>query len=206
MATKMHDKRDDIISEFIRNLPFEGWNERNLLTSAKNINIDAGELKMLFPGDLEEFTIYFAETAEELFKKRAKENINEEDGLKKKAKELMILKLRVYHEIFGDKEGFKKFISYFFNPMNVASGLKGIYSFANDSWYLMGDKSTDFSFYTKRVSFGSIYSKAAIYAINDDSENLQDTEKFIERRIDDLMKLGKLKQKFNNLAKKFNIG
>lgn len=205
MATRMHNKRDDIISEFIRNLPFEGWNENNLSISASNINIDAGELKMLFPGGLEEFTSYFTETTEQVFKKRVKEAIKKVEGLKKKAKELMILKLRVYHEVFGDKEGFKKFISYFFNPLNAAAGLKGVYNFASDSWYLMGDSATDFSYYTKRVSFGGIYTKAAIYAINDESENLEDTEKFIERRIDDLMKFGKLKQKFNSLTNKLNF-
>ena len=201
----MDENKQKLLRQFLESLLFEGWTESNLKNSAAELKFPEGYLNVLFSGGLAEFTLYFANLVEEEYKKRAVEVVSADAKLKQKATGLMMLKLRLYQEKLITHEGFKKFISYFFNPANMLSGLMGVYNFADDSWHLLSDKSTDFSFYTKRLSFGAIYAKAAIYALNDESENLENTEKFIERRIDELMKFGKLKQKFNNLTEKLGL-
>lgn len=199
----MDKEKSLLLDKFIENCPFDGWSDRCLSNSAQQLSFEKNYEKVLFPNGVDDLTIYFADKVEAEFLKQGAEVLSKQLKHREKAKELMILKLRMYQRKLKTAEGFKKFVSYFFNPFNAFVGLKGVYNFADDSWNLMNDKSEGVTFYTKRLSFGGIYAKAVIYAINDESDNLIETERFIERKIDDLMKINKIKLKFNELVAKF---
>ncbi|HCR86109.1 MAG TPA: COQ9 family protein [Alphaproteobacteria bacterium] len=199
------DKKDKLLEKFIENCVFDGWNDECLKSSARQLGFENNYEKMLFPQGIRDLTLYFADATEKKFLADARDILSNQLKHKDKAKALMIHKLRLYRQNLKSAEGFKKFASYFFTPANALTGLKGVYNFADDSWKLMNDNSQGFSFYTKRISFGAIYSKAVLHVINDESDNLVDTENFIERKIDDLMKINKIKLKFNELLGKFKL-
>ena len=56
-----------------------------------------------------------------------------------------------------------------------------------------GDTSTDFNFYTKRATLAGVYSSTLLYWLNDRSPGAEQTWSFLDRRIDDVMKIEKLK-------------
>ena len=60
-------------------------------------------------------------------------------------------------------------------------------------WYAAGDTSTDFNFYTKRATLAGVYSSTLLYWLNDRSPGGEATWGFLDRRIDDVMKIEKLK-------------
>ena len=60
-------------------------------------------------------------------------------------------------------------------------------------WYAAGDTSTDFNFYTKRATLAGVYSSTLLYWLNDRSPGSEATWGFLDRRIDDVMKIEKLK-------------
>ena len=53
--------------------------------------------------------------------------------------------------------------------------------------------STDFSYYTKRGLLTAIYSATLLYWLSDNSKDSEDTWSFLERRIEDVMKIPKVK-------------
>jgi ubiquinone biosynthesis protein COQ9 len=196
----MEKSKEQFLLQFLKNTAFDGWGEGNFHKTAKQLNFENNFEDILFSGGVEELTLYFAELVQNKFKLNAENIVATKEKLQVKAKKLMIEKIRLYISEIGSLEGFKAFVSYFFKPASIFTGAKGVYNFASESWYLLNDKSTDFSYYTKRISFSGIYAKAVIYAVNDTSENLQHTELFIERKIDDLMKLNKIKFKIRDLT------
>ena len=72
--------------------------------------------------------------------------------------------------------------------------LRGTYS-VRDLWAKkdLGDTSTDFNFYTKRATLAGVYSSTLLYWLNDRSPGSEATWGFLDRRIDDVMKIEKLK-------------
>ena len=62
-------------------------------------------------------------------------------------------------------------------------------------WYAAGDTSTDFNFYTKRATLAGVYSSTLLYWLNDRSPGSEATWGFLDRRIDDVMRIEKLKSR-----------
>ena len=60
-------------------------------------------------------------------------------------------------------------------------------------WRAAGDKSVDIAWYTKRATLGTIYAATLMAWMDDDSDGFADTRAFLDRRIDDVMNVEKLK-------------
>ena len=63
-----------------------------------------------------------------------------------------------------------------------------IYNIANDMWYLAGDQSSDYNFYTKRIILSGILSKLYFKIL---SLNNYDEEKLVEDIKTEIKKVGK---------------
>jgi ubiquinone biosynthesis protein COQ9 len=70
-------------------------------------------------------------------------------------------------------------------PNNLSISLQELASLCDDIWFLSGDKSVDFSWYTKRASVSTIYAAAELFMTTDKSEGFQDTKAFLGRRFED---------------------
>ena len=72
---------------------------------------------------------------------------------------------------------------------------KTLFQIADEIWFLSGDKSTDYNYYTKRFLLMKIYALTFSFFIFDRSDNFQNTKKFLEKQIELVLGFGKLKQK-----------
>ena len=66
---------------------------------------------------------------------------------------------------------------------------------------MIGDKSTDFSFYTKRFSLAAVYSSTLLFWLNDTSSDQEETSFFLDRRLNDISKIPNLKKPFSFIKK-----
>jgi len=78
-----------------------------------------------------------------------------------------------------------------------------LYKTSDHIWKLIGDKSTDYNFYTKRALLASIYSLAVIIWINDKSNNLDKTFNFLDKSIMNMNLVSNIKQKLKETVSKF---
>lgn len=53
----------------------------------------------------------------------------------------------------------------------------------DDIWYLAGDRSADFNWYTKRGFLAKLYGSTQLYMLRDQSPDFQDTWLFLDRRL-----------------------
>jgi len=195
--TKKVEIKANILKNFIENAPFDGWNENNIASTIKAEGLEEGYAEVLFPEGIRSLNNDIAKQCASLVNKQIK-GLNLK-GLRvpEKVEKLCHLKILTYHEIFGgNKEALKKYFASSLNPNNTLNSFKYIFEFSSDVWNFLGDKSTDFSYYTKRLSLSKIYSEAALYSLSDESEGLELTAQFLKRTIDGLMKFHRLKQKF----------
>lgn len=77
-------------------------------------------------------------------------------------------------------------------PSNVPSTLRQIHSISDEVWFQAGDKAVDFSWYTKRAIVSKIYVATELYMLQDSSENHEATWEFLDRRIENVLAMGKV--------------
>jgi len=93
----------------------------------------------------------------------------------------------------GQREAVRRALALLSLPFNAGLALKLLYKTVDAMWYAAGDTSTDFNFYTKRATLAGVYSSTLLYWLNDRSPGSEATWGFLDRRIDDVMKIEKLK-------------
>ena len=70
-----------------------------------------------------------------------------------------------------------------------------LYNMASDMWYMVGDKSTDYNFYTKRIILCGILSKLYLKILTDNNYSEEKLNKDIENEIINVGKFNKIKSK-----------
>lgn len=81
-------------------------------------------------------------------------------------------------------------------PANVLTGPKGLWAAADAIWTALGDKSTDFNWYTKRTILSGVLGSTLAAWIGTDDEAQIDA--FLDRRIENVMQFEKLKGQVKN--------
>jgi len=77
-------------------------------------------------------------------------------------------------------------------PENVASSMRELARLADEMWFLAGDRSVNFSWYTKRATLSAVYASTEVFMTTDKSDNFDDTWAFLDRRLKDVQSLGKV--------------
>lgn len=80
----------------------------------------------------------------------------------------------------------------------VSLATKTLFKICDAIWYAIGDDSTDFSYYTKRLSLATIYGATFTYWLSDNSKDFVNTAMFLERRLEDLSIIPKTKNRIKS--------
>ena len=80
------------------------------------------------------------------------------------------------------------------SPLNL---VKTLFNISDEIWFLTGDKSTDFNFYSKRFILMNIYFLSIIHFSN--NQNIQSLQTFVDKQIKAVLLFGNIKRKFKNI-------
>ena len=94
-----------------------------------------------------------------------------------------------------DKEALRRAATLFALPMYAPDGVKLVWGTSDAIWNALGDTSTDANWYTKRATLSAVHAATVLYWLGDDSPDHRDTWAFLDRRIDDVMQIEKVKAK-----------
>ena len=101
-------------------------------------------------------------------------------------------RLEIFNEILDKYKFFKETLK----PFILLNTSKTLFQISDEIWFLSGDKSTDYNYYTKRFLLMKIYALTFSFFIFDRSEKFENTKKFLEKQIELVLGFGKLKRKF----------
>jgi ubiquinone biosynthesis protein COQ9 len=77
-----------------------------------------------------------------------------------------------------------------------------LYATVDNMWHGIGDTSVDFNFYSKRALLAGVVSSTVLFWLQDESEEYVATWAFLDRRINDVMKIQKTKARLGNITGK----
>ena len=188
----MKSKQEKLAKLFIGDVPKFGWSRETLLQCAKKQRISTSVLAKLFPSfeyDVLKFLIAQNNT-------QVEKNYNSFNNsrLKTRDKIKTILELK-----FDSNEYLKKalpeMLKFLLRPGNLLMSIKMLHENSDFIWNLAGDKSNDFSFYSKRGLLSMVYLATLIYWLNDKSTKGIGTKNFISKSVDGIVDgVSRLKQ------------
>ncbi len=180
--------RDEILLATLPNVVFDGWSFQALRDGADMAGHDSVALTRAFPGGVTEAVEHFAAWADrETLTRLAAHPL---DGLK--VREKIALAVRTHFEVLEPyREAKRRQLSYLAMPQTVGLGLKLLYRTVDSLWFAAGDTATDFNHYTKRALLAGVVGSATFYWLDDPSEDHAETWAFIDRRLADVMSVGK---------------
>ena len=209
MKTKTPDKnkvRFDLIKAMLPHVPFDGWSWEAMEQGAIDIGFENKKkptLRMdIYKDTFKNGSIEFIDVFSEMIDLEVKENYDligsKPERVPEKIKKIIIIRLNLCQKY---KEAIRKSISITAIPSNAKISLNILYRTCNSIWRMAGDKSTDFSFYTRRISLATVYTSTLLFWLNDKSNDNVETEFFLDRRLKDISKISSFKKPFSEVKK-----
>jgi ubiquinone biosynthesis protein COQ9 len=195
--TDLETLKDEILLATLPNIVFDGWSPQSLRDGARAAGHGTLEVERAFPGGVPDLVEHFSIWAD----RRMVESLQSRDLSVLRVQERIALAVRLRLTLLEPyKEAVRRLVSYVALPQNTALGVRLLYRTVDEIWYAAGDTATDFNFYTKRALLGGVYSTTVLYWINDVSDESADTWGFLERRLHDVMRVGRTASRVGRLG------
>ena len=204
MKKSNQDIKDKIIEDCLEDVVFDGWNENTLKNSFKKNNVNIDMFYDFFPNGVEDVILHFINYSDRKMLETYNEIKVKPKNIPEKIKTLLLIRFSQHN---SHKEAIRRASRMLILNQNIFLSSKSLYSTVDLIWRTCEDKSTDFSFYSKRFSLSMLYISVFISWLNDYENNLKDTEDFINRRLHDVAFFGKysssIKSGLNNVFNNF---
>lgn len=178
--------QETILSSALKHVPEHGFTSKALTLGAQ----DAGYLEVsvqLFPRGVYDLINYHLVTERLALKHKVQFDPDTKLGLGRKIKILTMERLKANKEIIHCWQGALGHMSLL---GNIPASLKELNALTDEIWYLAGDTSVDFSWYSKRASLAGVYSSSEVFMTTDKSADFAATSDFLDRRLKDVQKVG----------------
>ena len=209
MKTKTPDCnqiRIDLIRAMLTHVPFDGWTWEAMEQGAIDIGFEKKKTSSyrmkIFKDLFKNGSIDFIEIFSEIIDLEVKEKYDllefKPERVSEKIKKIIMIRLNLCQKY---KEAVRTSISLTAMPTNTKISFNMLYRTCNSIWRIAGDKSTDFSFYTRRVSLAAVYTSTLLFWLNDNSNDNIETEFFLDRRLKGINKISRLKKPLSDVKK-----
>lgn len=185
--------RKNLLDTALQHIPFEGWNSSMLANASVSAGYHQRMGDMIFPGGLRELFEYYISFLDDMMLDSYR-MINCQDY--KTHHRIRLCLITRLEAIAKHKNVLSRSIAFLALPTNYALAIKTIARTVDLIWYEAGhDKSTDWNYYTKRITLASIYSSTLLFFSSDNSENYSETIAFLDRRLLDIKNINDIKTK-----------
>ncbi|HYX47945.1 MAG TPA: COQ9 family protein [Sphingomicrobium sp.] len=172
------------------NAVFDGWTRQAVDSAAQQLGIDPVQARLAMPKSQAGMVdTYIQEVDRGLEAYFTPERIA---GLKIREK-IRALIWRRFEIMAPAREAVRRALAILAMPQNLPLALRTSWRTADHMWRIAGDTSTDFNHYTKRMTLGAVYASTLLVWLDDESQGFAETAAFLDRRIDDVMKIEKVK-------------
>lgn len=184
------DLKEKILKRALIHVPFDGWSKNILEQAAVEEGLDPSYSWRLFPkGPHDAIALWSKLLDQEMLAL-----LPSPEGFKIREKVALGVKTRL-SLLTPHKEAARKTGLFLAMPPHVALATRLIYRTVDEIWHYAGDTSTDYNYYTKRGLLAWVYSATFLYWLKDTSEDHEKTWVFLEKRIEEVLKLPKIPQK-----------
>ena len=193
----MSDQSDAILDAAMMHVPFDGWSEISFAAAAADAEVPVGEARALFPRGAIDLAVAFHRRGDRALATQ----LTQTDLASMRFREKIAWAVKARLDAVEDnKEAVRRGATFFALPMYAADGAKLVWETADTIWAGLGDTSEDLNWYTKRATLSGVYSATVLFWLGDQSEGHSATWAFLDRRIEDVMRIETLKSQVRSNA------
>jgi len=195
-----HITPETFVETMLRHVPFDGWNDAAMQTTAEELALSASDVAKLFPRGFEslisigsndvdakmvaEFMARFADRSDAM-------------PVHIKIRELLLIRFEILQP---HKEAVRKMVAFMAQPANAKIGTGVVYNTLDRVWRAAGDRSTDINFYTKRATLAAVYGSTMLAFLDDNTPDMAKTKAFLDRRLKNVANVPKVTKPFRSAA------
>ena len=158
--------REQILKDAKVYLKKGNWNDNLFSNISKCSKFSFDEIVSVFPNGYKEIIeMYLEEINKKMISESKKTNLIRLK-VHERIRTLIILRLKIMSR---EKKLITKTFLHLLLPNNYILAYNSLYKAVDEIWFLAGDNSTDFNFYSKRLILGSIYTATIVHFINNKS-------------------------------------
>lgn len=185
------DLKQKLLGAALPHVPFDGWSDATFRAAVEDLGADPALARAACPRGALDLAVAFHNQGDAAMVARL--GVGDLGALRFRDRIAAAVRYRI--EAVADREIVRRGTALFALPQHAPEGARLIWGTADLIWNTLGDTSDDINWYTKRATLSGVYSSTVLYWLGDDSPDHMATWAFLDRRIDDVMQIEKLKAK-----------
>ena len=183
------DPKAQLLDAALPHVAFDGWSEAAFRAAIRDSEVDATVARAVCPRGAVDLAIAFHQRGDATML----EALEKEDLSNLRFRDRIARAVQLRLEVVDDKEAVRRGTTLFALPHLAPDGAKLIWGTCDKIWEALGDTSEDINWYTKRGTLSGVYSSTVLFWLGDDSLDDAATWAFLDRRIDNVMQIEKVK-------------
>jgi ubiquinone biosynthesis protein COQ9 len=186
--------KDRLLDAVLPHVAFDGWSEVSFRAGIVDSGVASGLARALFPRGGVDLALAYHRRGDGLMQA----GLAARDLGALRYRERVTLAVRTRLEVISDAEAVRRGSALFALPQHAADGARAIWGTADAIWIALGDASTDINWYTKRATLSAVYASTVLYWLGDELDDHAATWAFLDRRIENVMAIEKVKAKLRD--------
>ncbi len=193
--TSEPDPRAAILNAALAHVPFEGWSDATLRAAAADTGQPLALARALYPrGGVDLALAFHAQGDAEMVRRLAAQDLSH-----LRLRERVAHALRMRLELVPDRELVRRGATLFALPQHAADGARALWATADAVWTALGQQGGGFDHFTRRATLAGVHASTVLYWLGDDSPGHAATWDFLNRRIEDVMRIEKTKARLREV-------
>jgi len=184
------DQRDRLLEAALVHVPFDGWSRRSLFAGARDLGVEPGLARRLFPRGGDDLLAQLERWAD----RRMLAQIDADALAAMRIRERIGTLVRARLEALAPhREAMRRAVAARLLPGNALAGCTSLWRTVDLMWSVAGDKAEDYNYYSKRSLLAAVWTSTFLFWLEDRSDGFRDSWAFLDRRIGDVMQIGALR-------------
>ena len=192
-APERSPERDAAIEALLPHVPFDGW---TLAALARALAIPRVDAELLFPDGPAGMVEAFCDLADRQMQAGAAAAGLE--GMRLPARVRAVIALRLAWNR-PHKEAVRRALALLALRREAGLAARITARTVDAIWHAAGDRSADFSWYTKRATLAGVYMATVLFWLRDDGEDDAATLAFLDRRLAGVAAFGKMRRRASEM-------
>lgn len=181
------DQRDQLLEAALVHVPFDGWSRRSLSAGARDLDLEPGLARRLFPRAGDDLLAHLERWADRQMLARVDPDALAAMRIRDRIATCVRARLEA---LAPHREAMRRAVAARLLPSNALAGCTSLWRTVDLMWSLAGDRADDYSYYSKRSLLAAVWTSTFLFWLDDRSEGSRDTWAFLDRRIGDVMQIG----------------
>lgn len=187
--------RNAILQAALERAPFEGWTRMTLAHAGEDAGVDRATLAAAFPNGVEDLLAFWSQKADAATVAAMSGDTFAAMRIREKVD--FAIRERLSY-LSPHKEAARRAAGTLALPIHAGLAARLAWNTADAIWRALGDKSTDFNFYTKRAILAGVWTATLTRWFADETPDASKTRNFLAARIENIMQFEKMKAKLRN--------